>query len=122
ASQGFRKGQTITVSGTPDGPDADTQGDNDGDFTVYDVSGADLVLDPGNAVAGATADSAAPLLVTQLGVTGVTVTAQGSPADIPLAMIDPNLALQPQAVGITFADNGAQPDTITRATGSWIAD
>ncbi|MFO0930932.1 MAG: hypothetical protein U0736_28540, partial [Gemmataceae bacterium] len=122
ASQGFKKGQTFTVTGTPDGPDADTEGDNDGDFTVYAVAGADLIVDPGTAVAGTTAANLDSPLVVQTGVTGVTVTAQGSPADIPLAMINPDVALQPEAVTLTFSDNGAAADTITRAAGSWLAD
>ena len=122
AADGFRRGQTITLSGSADGPDDDPVGDNDGEFPVMEVSGADLVVNLGNAVPGWSPGIDAIQLVPQTGRRGVLVTAQGSPGDIPLAVLDPNVALQDDVVALAFADNGAAPDTITRSTGSWAAD
>ncbi|WP_157369663.1 beta strand repeat-containing protein, partial [Zavarzinella formosa] len=119
ASQGFEKGQTLSVKNTPDGLDADTQGDNDGEYPIMDVNGEDLILDLGNAVPGSTSGNPGLKLVPQTGVHGAVITSQGSGADIPLARLDETVVVQPANVQLTFADNGSQPDTITRATGNW---
>lgn len=64
----------------------------------------------------------ADTLVQQSNLANVRATAQGSPGDIPLAVVDASVTLDGH-VPLTFADSGTA-DTITRsdAGGSWLAD
>ena len=108
-ADGFRRGQTVRIEGTPDA-DGDGEGDNDGEYAVLEVSPTTLTLDAGTG------------LVNQGPLTGIKIWAQGNPAGLPIAVVDQEVALQPETVGLTFTDNGATGDTITRASGSWIDD
>ncbi|MCA9167152.1 MAG: hypothetical protein KDB23_05770, partial [Planctomycetales bacterium] len=121
-TDGFKVGQTLSIAGTPDGADEDSISDNDGEYPVLEISGTDLIVDLGLAVPGSTTANMVPVLVPQTAVANVTITAQGSPSVVPIAMIDPDLAMKPEEISLTFADNGNQSDTITRATGSWHDD
>ena len=106
---GFRRGQTVRIEGTPD-TDGDGEGDNDGEYALIEVTATTLTLDAG------------PGLVNQAGLTGVKIWAQGNPAILPIAVVDQEVALQPEVVELEFKDNGATGDTIVRTTGSWIDD
>ena len=108
-ADGFRRGQTVRIEGTPD-TDGDGEGDNDGEYALIDVTATTLTLDAGSG------------LVNQANLTGIRIWAQGNPAILPIAVVDQEVALQPEEVQITFKDNGATGDTIERATGSWIDD
>ena len=108
-ADGFRRGQTVRIEGTPD-TDGDGEGDNDGEYALIDVTATTLTLDAGSG------------LVNQASLTGIRIWAQGNPAILPIAVVDQEVALQPEEVQITFKDNGATGDTIERTTGSWIDD
>ena len=43
AEDGFKVGQTVVITGTPDGADADTNGDNDGSFAIMEITGQTMV-------------------------------------------------------------------------------
>ena len=104
-ADGFARGQTVIITGTPD-TNGDGVGDNDGERTVLDVTPDTLTLDAGSG------------LVTQTGVSGVTVWSAGTPGDLPIVVIDPDTALQPVDVGLTFTGS-----TITRLDGrNWADD
>ena len=109
-ADGFKQYQTLTISGTPDGADTDSDGDNDGEYLIASITANTITLQPADA------------LVQQSALVGVQATAQGSPGDIPLAVVDANVTFDGH-VPLTFADVGGA-DTISRADagGSWIAD
>ena len=104
-ADGFSRGQTVVITGTPD-TNGDGIGDNDGERTVVDVTTTLLTLDAGSGLIG------------QTGVTGVKIWSAGTPGDLPIVVIDPDTALQPVDVGLTFAGS-----TITRLDGrNWADD
>ena len=104
-ADGFSRGQTVVITGTPD-TNGDGIGDNDGERTVVDVTTTLLTLDAGSGLIG------------QAGVTGVKIWSAGTPGDLPIVVIDPDTALQPVDVGLTFAGS-----TITRLDGrNWADD
>ena len=102
-ADGFVVGQTANIQSNPD-----ASGVNDNGLTVLAVTDTTLTLDTG-----------ATPFTPQNGVTGIIVFAQGNPAALPLAEIDPVHSLSNATVGLTFASAGATSGTITRATGDW---
>ena len=101
SQDGFLTGQFLMIEGSPGGL-------NDNSYEIVAVAGDTLDV------------NAANHLTTQSNVSGaIAYAAAGSPADIPLAVRDPNVRMTPLVVPLTFAG-----DTITRHDpgGSWVTD
>jgi hypothetical protein len=106
-TDGFAVGQSVIVRGTLDGVDAGTEPDNDGEFLIASLNATTITLQPADTLVNQTQS-------------GVTAFVQGSPGEMPLAVIDPNVKLDGH-IPLTFANAGSA-DTITRTSGSWLAD
>ena len=102
-ADGFKVGQTISLCTRQTDGTCGT-GVNDGDYTVLAVSATVLTVDAANAFTAGT-------------FAGRRVTAQGSPGEIPLSVVDHRVRLTATDVGFFFT--GA---TLMRGEGSWIAD
>jgi hypothetical protein len=112
-ADGFKVGQSVVVRGTADGADAGTDPDNDGEFLIASLDASTITLQPSDTLIDQSQTSA-------VGTTGIKVYVQGSPGDMPLAVIDPNVTLDGH-IPLVFANAGTA-DTITRSSGSWLAD
>ncbi|MEY2517006.1 MAG: hypothetical protein QOJ89_4364, partial [bacterium] len=99
AQDGFRVGQSLIVTDTPGAA-------NDNSYEITAINGQFLEVNAGGR------------LVSQPMVTDAIVYAPGgSPGDIPLAVLDPNVRMTPLEVELQFAGS-----TITRNAGDWLAD
>ncbi len=94
-TDGFEAGQTIYVQGS-DG--------NDGTYTIAEVTDSTLTLSAGDVVAAGTASG---MSVATPAVTAPNTFGTESPTT---------------EQTLTFRDNGAAADTITRSSGDWIAE
>lgn len=103
-NDGFMAGQQIQVSDTAS---------NNKTFTIASVTDTEITLVAEDALV-AESKNAVTVVVDEV-FTENTVGGVDTVSINSLAGISLNTAL-------TFADNGTNPDTITRATGSWIAD
>lgn len=108
---GFKVGKNVRITGTSGAGPLTTDGPNDGEGAVTAVTATVLTLDSGIRFAA------------RSGVLGVTVWAHGSPADIPLVVVDPAVSVRPADIGLVFTHAQDGASTITRQDGkTWAAD